>query len=362
MRSTIQNQAEATTDNPAGILQLFVSGCGGTGKSFLIKTVRGWVQSTTGKYVAVTAPTGIAAYNISGLTIHRLLMLPVEHGKTPKFSYMSDDALKIARDKLRNVTLLVIDEISMISNVTLLYIHLRLSEIFQTEQVEDGWFGKINLLFLGDLLQLPPVFESPIYTELSVESTQKHTDCVGTFNLWSLFSYDELVINMRQKNELEFVSSLSRVRLGYLNTEDIVMLNASKLALKEDSVSGKIKEVVNTLCSLPSDTVCILPKRHMCDELNTHMLNSLPGEEIRLVAIDTVDYPVHLHQQVSKKLSSYSEDSSLTAGLEKAIVIKIGCKIMLRCNINVTLGLVNGAISIVCSVKYSIDQANVVYY
>ena len=96
---------------------------------------------------------------------------------------------------------------------------------------------------------------------------------------------------------------LSRVRLGYLNTEDIVNLNARKLELKEDSVSGKIKEVVNALCSLPSVTVCILPKRHMCDELNTHMLNSLSGEEIRLVAIDTVDCPVHLRQQVSKKNS-----------------------------------------------------------
>ena len=42
----------------------------------------------------------------------------------------------------------------MVSNVTLMYMHLRLSEIFQTEQVEDGWFGRKNLLFLGDLLQL----------------------------------------------------------------------------------------------------------------------------------------------------------------------------------------------------------------
>ena len=51
----------------------------------------------------------------------------------------------------------------MVSNVTLLYIHLRLSEIFQTEEVEDGWFGKRNLLLFGDLLQLPPVFEGPVF-------------------------------------------------------------------------------------------------------------------------------------------------------------------------------------------------------
>ena len=44
---------------------------------------------------------------------------------------MSDDALKLVRGKLRNVTLFIVDEVSMVSNVTLMYMHLRLSEIFQ---------------------------------------------------------------------------------------------------------------------------------------------------------------------------------------------------------------------------------------
>ena len=57
-------------------------------------------------------------------------------------------------------------------------------------------------------------------------------------------------------------------------------------------------------------------------------------------------------------LVSYGDDS--TAGLEKEIVIKLGCKIMLRRNIDITLGLVNGAIGTVRSVKYSVDQAGAV--
>ena len=56
---------------------------------------------------------------------------------------MSDEALKLVRDKLRNVTLFIVDEISMVSSVTLMYL-----EIFQTEEVEDSWFGSRNLLFL----------------------------------------------------------------------------------------------------------------------------------------------------------------------------------------------------------------------
>jgi len=152
VKDAVLSQMSPTTEDPTEVLRMFVSGSGGTGKSFLIKTIKAYVQSTTSKDVAVAAPTGIAAFNINGLTIHRLLMLPVEHGRTPQYRPMSDDALKIVHHKLRNVVLIILDEVSMISNVTLLFIHLRLPEIFNTEDMEGGWFGKRNLLFFGDLL------------------------------------------------------------------------------------------------------------------------------------------------------------------------------------------------------------------
>ena len=361
VKATIEAQVSTDATDGAELCRLFVSGCGGTGKSFLIQTVRAWVQATTGKDVVVAAPTGIAARNVNGLTIHGILALPVEHGSTPPYRPMSDEALKLVRDKLRNVTLFIVDEISMVSNVTLMYMHLRLSEIFQTEQVEDGWFGRKNLLFLGDLLQLPPVFEGPVYNCLSSELTAKLTGCVGTIHLWQkLFDYDELTINMRQKDEKEFVEVLSRVRLGYVTSDDVTVLEKQKISLCSDTLSGRKKEVVQTLNTLPNDTVCLLPTRHMCSELNKEVLQSLPGKEIRLLAIDTVDCPTYLRQKVSKKLEKCSDDSTVTAGLETVIVIKLGCKIMLRRNIDVTLGLVNGSIGTVCSVKYSIDQCSVV--
>ena len=100
-----------------------------------------------------------------------------------KLKSISDNALKIMRDVMHNVTLVMIDEISMVSNVTLLYIHLRLAEIFQSEEVKDGWFGKRNMLFFGDLFQLLPIFEGLVYTPLTAELTQKYTGCVGCVNL-----------------------------------------------------------------------------------------------------------------------------------------------------------------------------------
>jgi len=63
-------------------------------------------------------------------------------------------------------------------------------------------------------------------------------------------------------------------------------------------------------------------------------------------------------QKVSKT-GSFCKDSSLTAGLEKDLIIKVDCKIVFRKNIDVTLGLVNGAMGTISLVKYSIDQVGV---
>ena len=66
----IQAQVNGTTDSYAATIYLFVSGCGGTGKSVLIRTITEWVLSATDKSVAVFAPTDITAVNINGMTIH----------------------------------------------------------------------------------------------------------------------------------------------------------------------------------------------------------------------------------------------------------------------------------------------------
>ena len=59
-----------------------VSGVGGTGKSFLIETIKDWVNSTWSLdclTCAIAAPTGLAAFNVGGITIHRLFQLPMLH-------------------------------------------------------------------------------------------------------------------------------------------------------------------------------------------------------------------------------------------------------------------------------------------
>lgn len=225
-----------TVGSDNSILRLYVSGEGGTGKSYLIKTIKCWIKQNLGKNTAVAAPTGIAAFNINELTVHRLFQLPIEHGGTPKYKQLSDHMLKLLRAELKDVILFIIDEVSMISNLTLMYIHLRLSEIFDSNDCDDGWFGKKHILLFGNLLQLPPVHEDSIFVNLSNKKIDKYFGCLGTVNLWTtLFDYDELTINMRQQGDESYCELLSRIRIGLLTKSDYEILESRKIFFKEDS-------------------------------------------------------------------------------------------------------------------------------
>ena len=155
-------------------LCMFVSGVGGTGKSFLIEAIKSLVNEiwpSDDLTCAIAAPTGLAAFNIGGVTLHMLFQLPVEHeGKTAGYWSLSKIAQKTG---LRNLKMIIIDEVSMVSSLNLAYIHLRLEELFGG----DTWFGCKNVLFVGDILQLPPVNGSPIFEKVAKKTLANRLGC-----------------------------------------------------------------------------------------------------------------------------------------------------------------------------------------
>ncbi|OXA37426.1 ATP-dependent DNA helicase pfh1 [Folsomia candida] len=107
------------TDPSHGQFQLFISGAGGTGKSFLISLLSTLIRTKVGgpglSSLILAAPTGVAALNINGQTLHRAFHLAVESGSVPRYAPLGAQMLQRMRDKFSEVEWIIMDEVSMIS-------------------------------------------------------------------------------------------------------------------------------------------------------------------------------------------------------------------------------------------------------
>ena len=66
------------------------------------------------------------------------------------------------KTELQDLKMVIIDEVSMVSSLNLTYIHMRMNDLFES----DEWFGGKNVLFVGDILQLPPVRGQPVFDKV----------------------------------------------------------------------------------------------------------------------------------------------------------------------------------------------------
>ena len=325
-------------------LQMFVSGVGGTGKSFLIQTIKALVNKiwpSNDITCAIAAPTGLAAFNVGGVTIHRLFQLPIEHdSKTAGYWSLPKMSQKVMKTSLRNVKIIIIDEVSMVSSLNLAYIHLRLDELFGG----NDWFGSRNMIFVGDLLQLQPVNGNPVFERITNKALSYKLGCAASVNIWrDSVIYDELTINERQKKDSEFSSMLDSVRCGFSTDETISILNKRVITMC-------LSEAFNDLQGSGQSPVCLFPTRKACHDFNMEMLNSLSSKIHELVCTDEVDETISIHKwnkKASEQLEKLNSDCNKTAGLEAKLSLAVGARVMLRHNLDTKSGLVNGAMGTV---------------
>ena len=330
-------------------LHMFISGVGGTGKSFLIEAIKALVKSLwstlTKQTCAVAAPTGLAAYNVGGVTAHRLFQLPIEHeGQSASYWSLPKASHKVMKTELQDLKMVIIDEVSMVSSLNLAYIHMRLNDIFESGE----YFGGRNVLFVGDILQLPPVNGSPVFEKVTAKTLKYRLGSIGTVNIWcDTVTYDELTINERQKTDQQFSEMLDKVRRGFPD-------NQTLSTLSERVFSMPIKDKFKMLQDAGNSPVCLFPKRDMCKEFNDEMLANLPSPTKEISATNLIDETVtirrkgdKLEHKVEQKLTELNKDLNNTGGLEAKLKLAVGARVMLRCNVNVEEGLVNGALGTV---------------
>jgi len=212
-----------------------------------------------------------------------------------------------------------------------------LEEIFGDS---PNWFGATNVLFVGDILQLPPVNGQPVFAKLEKKSIVNRLGCLTSINIWKdTVVYDELTINEHQKNDTQFTNILDEVCHGFLS---IKVLEYFKERVIKGNINDKFKELSEN-CMVP---VCLFPTCKACDQLNLEMLNKLETEICKIPYIDEIDETLGTRtwsKRSAEQLQKRNKDSNLTAGLEVELV-------MLRRNINTNQGMVNGAIGSVVKI------------
>ena len=141
------------------------------------------------------------------------------------------------RTTLRSVKIIIVDEVSMVSSLNFAYMHLRLEELFGSQD----WFRSKNMLFVGDLLQLQPVNGHPVFEKIAKKSIQYKLGCTTSINIWrDAVAYDELTINERQKKDSEYSSMLDCVRCGHPTDQTLSILQKRVV---QGSVADKFIEL-----------------------------------------------------------------------------------------------------------------------
>jgi hypothetical protein len=195
---------------------VFLTGKAGTGKTTFLRHIR----RHTHKHAIVAAPTGVAAINAGGITLHSLFQLPFEP-YVPGYSTRKNTFrfAKAKLDMLRQLELLIIDEVSMLRADTLDAIDRTLQIIRRNARP----FGGLQILYIGDMFQLPPVVKDEEWALL-----KPHYESIFFFHAQVIRQtkpvYLELKKVYRQK-EQSFVSLLNNVRNNCLTAADIQLLN-----------------------------------------------------------------------------------------------------------------------------------------
>jgi len=250
---------------------VFLTGKAGTGKTTFLKNI---IEHTHKKAI-IAAPTGIAAINAGGVTLHSLFQLPFGafipsndrikednitiQVNTPQSLIKAFQMNKSKRNMLKELELLIIDEVSMLRADLLDAIDSVLRYI---KKLESSPFGGVQLLFIGDLYQLPPVVKEEEWDYLA-----PYYSGIYFFNAKALQHNKPLQIELkeiyRQSDKL-FISLLNHLRENTITKEDIEVLNRYyKPSFQPDEKEGY---------------VYITTHNRKVDEINRQALKELPGK------------------------------------------------------------------------------------
>ena len=295
-------------------VNVFLTGKAGTGKTTFLRQLR----ERSPKRMVVVAPTGVAAINAGGVTIHSFFQFPLAP-YVPGGSFNSkDEKYRFSKEKkniIRTLDLLVIDEISMVRADLL----DQIDAVLRLHKDRHRPFGGVQLLMIGDLSQLAPVVKESEWNLL-----REYYDTPYFFGSRALQQTQHVTIELQhvyRQTDLEFIKILNEVRENRLTPESLARLNTrvGRQQATDDSPSN-------------DGTIRLTTHNATANSYNEERMNALKGVRFTFKATVTGTFPE----------SSYPAEESL--------VLKKGCQVMFLKNDSQGSRYYNGKLGIVTAV------------
>ncbi len=318
---------------------IFLTGRAGTGKSTLLS----YFRQNSKKNIAVVSPTGIAAMNIGGQTIHSFFDFPL--------TYIDPQAIHTSR-KLKaiyeNIETIVVDEISMCRADML----DGMDKALRVNKNMNSLFGGVQMIFIGDLFQLPPVvaddnskrylaehYETPYFFSARVFQQTEQADIFDKPFIENL-KYIELENIFRQK-DLAFKKVLNKIREGQIEQSDLEILN-SRVEINYNTYLDSQNSV---------EPITLTTTNKIANDINSAKQENINSQEFNYSAEISGNYPE----------KSYPTELNLK--------LKLGAQVMMLKNdperrfVNGTLGIIDyldpNSVSVrIGEVSYKIEKTD----
>ena len=274
-------------------ISIFLTGKAGTGKTTFLCALK----EHSNKRNVIVAPTGVAAMNAGGMTIHSFFQLPLSPFVPNANIKNRFDYSKEKRKIMRTLDLLIIDEISMVRADVLDAI----DSVLRRFREPNKPFGGVQLLMIGDLQQL-----TPVVTPTEEELLQRYYDTPYFFGSKALRSINYVTIELthvyRQQDET-FITLLNNIREGNVSESDLQRLN------QRYDPTFQPKQ--------GSDYIRLTTHNRMAESYNEDQLRNLPTRAYTFSAETEGNFPEY----------NYPTDSNLT--------LKVGAQVMFIRNDNI---------------------------